>query len=143
MGSAELDALLAKQTKPPVLKPLRAFIRTWDGYAVGERAVAALDTHAQTAWTPVAALSPGDKRLRALAKFVGEWTPAPTALAAERTLSDELAAALAAILAEPKPLLRGQKLQAFATAWKGTPSGSEAEKAVAALATQLQAPKAK
>ena len=138
LAATELDALLAKDPNL-TLKPLRTFVSTWKGYPTGERALAALDAVAQPAWAPVSALPAGDKRLRALAKYAAEWAPTPSAAAADKTFTEELRAALAAIVAEAKPMLRGQKLQAFAAAWKGTDAGKEAQDLAAALAAELKA----
>ncbi|MBA3685384.1 MAG: hypothetical protein H0W72_09100 [Planctomycetes bacterium] len=142
LGAVELETVLAKEAKAQ-LAPLRKFVAAWDGYPIGERATAALDGHAKDAYAPVDALPAGDKRAKALLKFAGEWRPTATATAATESAEQELAALLASILALDKPQQRGQKLQGFLAAWKGTRAGAQAEAALNALIAELGAASAK
>ncbi len=79
-----------KIEKNPRASTINTFLKTWDGYAVCEKAIAALDKLAQKEWPQTLASKPGTARWKALANFAETWKPTPTSSLAEKTMMDEI-----------------------------------------------------
>jgi predicted esterase len=130
LGGEEIDKLVAGKATTATL---RTFLKTWEGYAVCQRAVDALDALAKDAWTKVDALKPGSPRTKAVAKFVVEWLPTPTAMTANESLTRDVQAELVEIAALATPAAKMSKLQALLSAVKGTSVATNVESALVNL----------
>ncbi len=119
---------------------LDSFITTWKGYPCMERAVKAYEELAAPAAAPVEAITDPDKRDRARLKFLGKWEYESTVLSMRAALEADLAPQLSAISTLSSVQERGERLQAFAKAWKGTAAGAQAAKLLDALIASMSAP---
>ena len=136
LGGEEIDKLMAGKVTTTAL---RAFLKTWDGYQVCQRAVDALDGLAKDAWTKVDAVKPGLPRTKAVAKFVVEWSPTPTAATANESLTRDVQADLVEIAALATPAAKANKLQALLNAVKGTSVAAHVESALVNLSKEAGA----
>jgi hypothetical protein len=135
LGNEEFDKLAGGK---PTVSVLRGFLKTWDGYSVATRAIDALDVLATEAWNKTSAVKPGAARWKALAKFVDDWTPTPTATQAAKTSADEIAARIAEAEALPTDAAKAQRLKLLYGETKGTPANAAVQTALIAVALRLQ-----
>jgi hypothetical protein len=135
VGGEEFDKLAAGK---PTVSALRGFLKTWDGYVVCERAIAALDVLAKDAWPKTEATKPGAARWKALAKFVEDWSPTPTATLAEETSAKEISAKVAEAEALATDGAKAQRLKLLYAETKGTPANAAVQTALIAVAIRLQ-----
>lgn len=105
---------------------------------VCERAVAALDMLAKEAWPKAEAVKPGPARWKALAKFVDDWSPTPTATMAGETSAKEIAAKIAEAEALAGDAAKAQRLKLLYAETKGTPANAPVQTALIAVALRLQ-----
>ena len=137
LAGEELDKLATN----PAVAPLRAFLKTWDGFDIAERALSVLDVLAKEAWLKIDVLKPGLPRTRAMVKFVSDWTPTATATAASDTLAHEVQAELVEIAALATPAAKANRLLALLKELKGTASAAPVEAALATLTSEAKAKK--
>ncbi|MBA3698417.1 MAG: hypothetical protein H0W78_06160 [Planctomycetes bacterium] len=134
LAGEELDKLGAK----PTVSALRGFLKTWGGYAVRERAISALDLLAKDAWPKAETVKPGAARWKALAKFVEDWSPTPTADLAAKISADEIATKVSEAEALATDGAKAQRLKLLYGETKGTPANSAVQTALIAVALRLQ-----
>lgn len=135
VAGEEFDKLA---TGKPTVSALRKFLKTWDGYAVCERAISALDVLAKDAWEKTEATKPGAARWKALAKFVDDWSPTPTATLAAETSAKEIAAKITEAEALASDSAKAQRLKLLYAETKGTPANAAVQTALIAVALRLQ-----
>lgn len=135
VGGEEFDKLVGGKA---TVSSLRGFLKTWDGYAVCERAVGALDVLAKAAWPKTEATKPGPARWKALAKFVDDWTPTPTATLAAETSANEIAAKITEAEALATDGAKAQRLKLLYADTKGTPANAAVQRALITVAIRLQ-----
>lgn len=135
VGGEEFDKLAVGK---PAVSALRGFLKTWDGYTVSARAIASLDTLAKEAWPKTEAVKPGAARWKALAKFVDDWSPTPTADLAEKTSADEIAAKIAEAEALATDGAKAQRLKLLYAETRGTPANAAVQTALIAVALRIQ-----
>ena len=121
LGGEEWTALAAGK---PQLLVVRAFIKTWSGYAAAQPALVALDGFAQTAWQDFAKLKPGPARTRALARFPDQWEGTPTGARARELLGKEVRDEIEEIRQLPEDV-QIARLQALFAELRGTRLGKE------------------
>lgn len=135
VAGEEFDKIAAGK---PTVSALRGFLKTWDGYAVCERTIAALDVLAKDVWAKTEATKPGPGRWKALAKFVEDWSPTPTATLAAETSAKEISAKVAEAEALATDGAKAQRLKLLYAETKGTPANAAVQTALIAVAVRLQ-----
>jgi len=135
VGGEEFDKLA---TGKPTVGALRGFLKTWDGYVVCERAISALDVLAKDAWPKVEATKPGAARWKALAKFVDDWSPTPSATVAADISATEITAKISEAEALATDGAKAQRLKLLYAETKGTPANAAVQTALIAVALRLQ-----
>ncbi len=135
VAGEEFDKIAAGK---PAISALRGFLKTWDGYAVCERAIVALDVLAKDVWVKTEATKPGAGRWKALAKFIDDWSPTPTATLAAEISAKEISAKVAEAEALATDSAKAQRLKLLYAETKGTPANPAVQTALIALALRLE-----
>lgn len=135
VAGEEFDKLAAGK---PTVSALRGFLKTWDGYAVCERAIGALDVLAKEAWPKIEATKPGTARWKALAKFVDDWSPTPTATLAAEISAKEIGGKITEAEGLATDGAKAQRLKLLYVETKGTPANAAVQTALIAVALRLQ-----
>lgn len=135
VAGEEFDKLAAGK---PTISALRSFLKTWDGYAVQTRAIDALDELAKAAWAKTETIKPGAARWKALAKFIDDWSPTPTATRAAEASATEISARITDAEALATDGAKAQRLKLLYAETKGTPANAAVQTALIAVALRLQ-----
>ncbi len=83
-------------------------------------------------------MKPGAARWKALAKFVEDWSPTPTADLAAKISADEIATKVSEAEALATDGAKAQRLKLLYGETKGTPANSAVQTALIAVALRLQ-----
>jgi hypothetical protein len=131
-GEGEL-ADVVKQQGQMKTKSLAGFLDDWTGYAVYDKAVAALDTDAAKELEKASGTTPDSAKVKALKKVMDAYARTPSADKAGKLIDEIADAELKKILDEKSASAKKMKLQKFAKDYAGLAAGKRGKNVLKAV----------